>query len=77
MNRHSITTYAQAIDSINLNGYLFNVGQIAQPVLNQLFMAARQGSIKISLDSWPIRGCGQGSGEWEMVFEMNSRNAER
>lgn len=70
MNRYSITTYAQAIDAIRSNGYLFNVGQIAQNVLTQLFMATREGILKVSQDSWPIRGCGQGSGEWEMVFEQ-------
>ena len=66
----TIHTYSAALDAIQKNGYLFNVGQIALPVLYQLGMAEKSRIIKVSFDSWPIRGFGKGVGEWFQVFEL-------
>ena len=66
MNRYSINSYEQAIDFIRANGYLFDLGQIAQIAITQLFMAEREGSISITQDSWPIRG-----------LELNEENKRR
>jgi hypothetical protein len=63
-------TYPEAIEKIAKDGHLFDLDQISISVISQLFMARDKGIIKISYDSYPIRGQGRGSGEWVRVFEL-------
>ncbi len=56
MNRYAIATYPQA--ERRLIGGLYDVGQIAPSVISQLYLAVRQGLVRVTTDSWPIRGLG-------------------
>ena len=64
--------YSQVIDKIKQNGFIFDLG-LTDSVTTQLFMDRNRGKIKISYDSYPIRGCGRDSGEWVRVFQLNNR----
>jgi hypothetical protein len=70
MARITIHSYQTVIERIERDGHIFDLGQIVQGVIGQLFMAQNSGSIRVVEDSWPIRGCGRGSGEWRRVFEL-------
>lgn len=62
-----------AASRMEADGHLFDVGQIDGPTLSQLHLAQRLGQIKITRDSWPIRGCGPDSGEQVTVFQLTNR----
>lgn len=66
----TIRSYPAAIERLERDGYLFDVGQIDGRVVSQLYMARNEGLIRVTQDSWPIRGCGRGSGEWRTVYEL-------
>ena len=68
MRAKTIDSYPLALEAIKQNGCLFDVGQITQSVIKQLYMDCLV--IKVTQDSWPIRGCGRNSGAWVTVFEL-------
>lgn len=61
-------TYDDAIGRIRKDGHLFDVGQISESVITQLYHSPS--TVKVDYDSWPIRGCGKGSGEWKRIFKL-------
>ncbi len=56
MDRYTINTYAAAVARIQAADYLYDTGQIAPPVVTQLYLSMRTGAVKCSRDTWPIRG---------------------
>lgn len=52
--RYSINTWGEAMQRIEQDGYLFDVGQIAADVVTYLHRA--KGRIRVTRDSYPIRG---------------------
>lgn len=55
-DRFALSSYQTAEDRIRSNGHIFDVGQISPEVLSQLYMGVSLGIIRVSRDSWPIRG---------------------
>lgn len=56
MNRYSLDSYQTAEDRMRTAGHIFDVGQIAPSVMSQLYAGVHLGLLKVSRDSWPIRG---------------------
>jgi len=77
MDRYTITTYAAAMARIEKHGHLFDVGQIAPPVITQLYLSMRTGKLKSVRDTWPIRGLTQdGSCPVRTVWELAAVEVE-
>lgn len=55
MNTAKITSFAQVLDRINIDGYLWNVGQISNSVLRQIQMAISQEILIQKTEGYPLR----------------------
>lgn len=71
-SRYPIDSYAKAEDRMRSNGYIFDVGQISPSVRAELYLGEKLGLIKITSDSWPIRGLAVNPNDKRVVFELKS-----
>ncbi len=67
MNRYSISSYAQALDRIRSNGFVWDVGQIAPSVIKQLDWSVARGEMIRTIDGWPLRTEG---GERRPLYQL-------